>query len=400
MSAPTTALAPTGAREVPSRPRSGHLHQIDMVRVLAFSFVILAHVVNGVNDMADPDVAAVSMSMHFTRSAFFFLTALVLVYGYRDRPSGVFSFWRKRIGVVAVPYVVWSAIYTAINAPDATLGDFARALLQNLITGGAMYQLYFLVVTIQFYLVFPLFLAVLRAMRRWPVLTLSIAIAFQFAYDSFFSIQPAPVDGFLGEHWQVVTSVLPSYLIYFVIGGVVAMHLEVVTEWTRKHFWAMLGFAGAGLIAVQINYYANIGEGMHPFTASNPLQPSLMIWCVPAVLAVYAIGVRWADRRQPGSVADKVLQGGTLRAFGIFLAHPLVLSLIYDNLLGQLIGNFGFMGATTIVYLLGVAGSVLLVELVRRTPFSTKLIGRPSTPLLSAKARNTLRSLGGLKPTA
>lgn len=395
MSAPTATSEVQQAPAAKPRGRSGHLHQIDMVRVIAFSFVIFAHVVNGVNQMDDPDIAAISMSMHFTRNTFFFLTALVLVYGYRDRNPGVTKFWRKRIGVVAVPYLIWSAIYTAINAPDAPLGAYVHALVKNLITGGAMFQLYFLVVSIQFYLIFPLFLAILKALRNWPVATLAGAVAIQFFVNSFEAIDPPPFgqDTILGRNWPSLTAILPSYLVYFVIGGLVAMHLEKVTEWVRGHLWHLVGFAALGVSAMLFNYYGNIDAGMHPFGASNALQPSVMLWAVPAVLLVYAIGVRWADRRQPGSVADKILSGGTERAFGIFLVHPLILAVLYDNIVGELIAGFGMAGATIITYLLGVAGSVLLVEVLRRTPWAKKLVGRPPVPFISERAKQTMRKL-------
>lgn len=369
-----------------------------MVRLIAFSCVILAHVVNGVNDMADPDVAAVSMSMHFTRNAFFFLTAVVLVYGYRDRDPGVFSFWRKRIGIVAVPYAIWSAIYTVIDDPHATLGGFASAFEFNLVTGGSMYNMYFLVVSIQFYVVFPLFLAVLKAMRRLPVLTLTIAALVQWGLNSFEAQDPAPNAGFLPGLWPYLTSLLPSYLFYFVLGGVVGLHLEAVTEWMRTHLWHMLGFAALGLAVVQFWYFGLIGAGVHPFTASNALQPTLMVWCVPAVLAVYAIGVRWSDRRYSGSVSDKILAGGTERSFGIYLGHPLVLAVLYQHFLGRALSTFGHVGATLVIYLAGVAGTLLMVEVLRRTRWSKRLIGRPGVAASSQSTKDALRAL--LRPAS
>ncbi|MGH3684484.1 MAG: acyltransferase family protein [Pseudonocardiaceae bacterium] len=61
--------------------------------------------------------------------------------------------------------MVWSVIYTGLALITAPLRPTA-ALTQlgiNLLTGTACYHLYFLVVTMQCYLLFPLFFRFLRA---------------------------------------------------------------------------------------------------------------------------------------------------------------------------------------------------------------------------------------------
>src|SRR5262249_27821974 len=127
----------------------------------------------------------VLMLLHFTREAFFALTAFVLVYRYRDRLR-IVPFWRRRFLLVGVPYVIWSAIYTGLGLITTPLPPTA-ALIQlgcNLITGAACYHLYFLVVTMQFYLLFPLFLWLLRVTRGWHGWLLALGAVLQVAIDT------------------------------------------------------------------------------------------------------------------------------------------------------------------------------------------------------------------------
>ncbi|WP_157071199.1 acyltransferase family protein, partial [Alicyclobacillus acidiphilus] len=79
--------------------------------------VICVHVISAYNvrtpNLSGLDFASslLVMSFHFTREAFMFITGLVLFYTYYDREFNVFSFWRKRLFLIAIPYVAWTAIY-------------------------------------------------------------------------------------------------------------------------------------------------------------------------------------------------------------------------------------------------------------------------------------------------
>jgi peptidoglycan/LPS O-acetylase OafA/YrhL len=155
----------TVALEAVARVNSrSHVYAVDLVRVLTFACVIAVHTVATVNSADSVPAGGAAMLLHFTREAFFSLTAFVLVHRYRDRLH-IRPFWRRRFLLVGVPYVIWSVIYSGLALittpvpPTAALIQLAR----NLLTGTAWYHLYFLVVTMQFYLLFPLFLRLLRA---------------------------------------------------------------------------------------------------------------------------------------------------------------------------------------------------------------------------------------------
>ncbi|MCA1837181.1 MAG: acyltransferase, partial [Actinobacteria bacterium] len=154
-------VAPEAAVRVNSQD---HIYAVDLVRVLTFACVIAVHTVATINPADSVPAGGAAMLLHFTREAFFALTAFVLVHRYRNRLR-LRPFWRRRFLLVGVPYVIWSVIYSGLPLittplpPTAALIQLAR----NLLTGTAWYHLYFLVVTMQFYLLFPLFLRLLRA---------------------------------------------------------------------------------------------------------------------------------------------------------------------------------------------------------------------------------------------
>lgn len=74
-----------------------------------------------------------------------------------------------------MPYVTWSAIYFAASNLRSRHYTFMHALVvfgEHLVQGTAWYHLYFLLVTMQVYVLFPVFLCVVRrtAGHHWLLL--------------------------------------------------------------------------------------------------------------------------------------------------------------------------------------------------------------------------------------
>lgn len=132
---------------------TGHLVQVDLLRVLTFSAVIAVHAIAFTTLTSDRAAGGALMLLQFGREVFFALTAFVLVYSTRDRIERPVEFWRRRVPYVALPYVAlpyvaWSLIYevtrTTVDGTRLATGTIAADLL----TGGAKYHLYFLLVTL------------------------------------------------------------------------------------------------------------------------------------------------------------------------------------------------------------------------------------------------------------
>src|ERR1700721_1166802 len=139
----------------------GYLGQFDTFRVIACCAVVLQHSLLWTIAAGNTPAWAFVMLLHFSRTAFFFLTAFVLTYSEIHRPRSVREFWARRYLEIGVPFLVWTGIYWLFTMIDSNAWDQAWSLLWNYLVFG-YYQLYFVVVLLQLYLVFPWLLRVLR----------------------------------------------------------------------------------------------------------------------------------------------------------------------------------------------------------------------------------------------
>ncbi|MGW6281335.1 acyltransferase [Kribbella sp. NPDC055071] len=358
--------------------RGDRMREIDLVRVVTFGAVIGVHAVSlSFAPLAIGGNAAL-MLLHYTRSAFFVLMAIVLVRS--AERSGRTGKLRRRLTLVGVPYLVWSAIYLTVSwavGDRKTPWDGAGLAL---LTGTAWYHLYFLLVTMQFYVVLPAFLWLLRRTRRHPWAQLGGGLAFAVVFTGWLHYSqwaPGPLATYRAYEGQL----LPTYTFLFVAGGVAALHLDAVRDWLADHRRAVLAGTLAGAVAMELLYAVLVATGTHADAAADPVQPVMQIWAVILVAGLGAAATGWTAAGAPHvSWVDRASD----LSFGVYLVHPLLL-----------LGLFAIPwmtwppAAVTAVAAtaLALGGSLVVAELARRTPVSLPLTGRPRRRPAKAAAR-------------
>ncbi|HEX3678351.1 MAG TPA: acyltransferase [Galbitalea sp.] len=357
-------------------PPRQRLWEIDVVRILTFLCVIGVHTIS---HTSAPDNISLFMLLglvHFTRDVFFALTAFVLVFTYFKKPVPMRQFWPRRFLLVGVPYLAWSVIYffskLAYTGTSASPGAIAGQFLLDIVTGKAWYHLYFLLVTMQVYLLLPVVVGLIRRTRGHHALVLAVVGALQLVIVGCYFYFPQMVSGL--THYK--DEYFFSYIFFIVAGAAAADHREALFGWVRRHrpLIAVLTVV-TGVITVGV-FLLQIAAG-HSFTSAvTPLQPIVMVWAVAICFAFLAIGSVWAEPRRPDGFGTRFVNVASDRSFGIFLSHPLFIWLLLW------IGNDWFEKTvakpwlTLVIYLLVIVGAIALTELARRTPLSLPLTGR------------------------
>ena len=177
------------------------LDQVDAMRPIKQAGVISTHsVLYFAPAAAGVGSGAALLLLHVSREGFFFISACMLTYAYADmKRAGLRRFYGRRCLSVVIPYLCWTVIYFLYLLPRAHYATPAAALrgLARMAETG-YYQLYFLLVIMQFYLVFPLVLMLLRRTRGHHGLVIAAAAVAQVAIA-------------IMMHWDVLPPLMIRY---------------------------------------------------------------------------------------------------------------------------------------------------------------------------------------------
>jgi surface polysaccharide O-acyltransferase-like enzyme len=316
---------------------------------------------------------------------FVFVSGLVLGHRYSVGPFSGRTFYRRRLATVVVPYAAWTAIYWLYSTLAAAGPDGLPAALATLATrawwaglarvfflGTAYYHLYFVVIIVQFYLLFPLLLAMGRALAGRPLVALLGAALIHLAYA-------------LGARrlgWAFSDRFFLTYFVFFSAGLLAGLRLPAFRRFASGHekslaaaFWATAGLYVGFTLLVLLRPAGSPWARLATSGAAG--LTSVLIWTLYSLTAgAYFLALasgRWHGWRGQRWLPPLFIALGR-ESFGIYLIHPLVL----DGLerLAAAVGPV----STTLRFGLEVAGALglssLTSGLLRRFPVTSRLVGR------------------------
>ncbi len=335
----------------------------DLARVLAILAVVVVHETSatvGGRGAGDPATAAwwtanvLDSASRWCVPVFLMVSGALLLDPRRtDRPR---DFYRRRLGRVGIPLVVWTVVYLAFRSlylgDDLDAGQAAR----DVAAGTPFLQLYFLYVLVVLYLLTPFLRLVVRhATHRMQGAFAAVLLglgALDQVLSSFLDVGGA----------SAATRFLP-YAGYFTLGWM----LRDITLTRRQVRFAAAAFVGsvaatAGLVAATA---IGIGWGSPGRYVYGYLSPTVVVMSVAALVLLRA----WGLRNPPGSRYAPGRRTAALSAltFGVYLVHPLFFYPL-NRLWPAPEAWLGYVGVTLAHLVLTVAGSLVLTWVILRIP--------------------------------
>ena len=358
---------------------------LNYLRGLAMLGVIGIH--TGAYSLSNPHVnlllfAVLEIMTRFCVPIFFFISAfglflnhnLTTEYSYRH-------FLARRAQTVLWPYLTWSLLYMLhYSWFYRDISIWSRHMLPNYIFFGfASYQLYFLVILLWFYLLFPVWRSITAKILRKPLLPLAILLILQIVFNYYssyhfkFRFSSALLNTWLDNRMSFLCL---HYVFIFLLGAVCAARyqdfLRFLNRWPRS-IALFFVLTGAGMLASY--YYFVTLPGSGPERAVNivhQLSPIGVLYTLAATLFTFNA---FRSGKLPRSF-QRFFDLLGYHSYVIFLVHPLAMHYL-TVFLGKM--NILMTVAVTISFFLATLGislliAILLQKLLRPLPRLYRLL--------------------------
>lgn len=239
----------------------------------------------------------------------------------------------KRLRGAGLPYVAWSLLYLLyFNSylPPGWISFYPKDLAFNLWFGTCCYHLYFMVILLWFYALYPLWRKLLKAMQNigWTTSFILLFI-FQFAFN-YVSINLTPANlklwsEFMRNMYNFRLNYMPlHYIFVFMLGGFTALNWGNCKIWLKEHFTLSFAFFTVAIfLDVGACWYYKINKGYSLESLANTfhqLSPVGLVYTIATIIFLCAFLTK-VEAKPVSKFIISLSSHATL----MYYCHPLIL---------------------------------------------------------------------------
>jgi len=339
------------------------IYEVHYIRTIACLFVLAVHVSAAFFLMQGEQfnwfTYLANQLGRFGTPMFAVISGFLLFYQVRRKGFFLKNFIASRTVKIISPFLVWSIFYVLLkqflNGEDVFY-DLSSFLFQNVLMGNAYYHLYFMVMVVQFFVLFP-FLQMIRSKKAWPFV-LIFSILMNYFYLNL-SVDDITFGSKEFQSFILGKGFVLRWIGYFMFGGFIAYYWEEIVSLSKKVKKYSFLILGLALVIATIEY-----QYVGSITSYRPMNLVLIPIVVISITSMYQLIYK-------NEIVNKFVTKIGDFSMGIYLTHPFVLFTLMQ---------VDFEWRTRLfplIFIITLLLSVLITKTIQFLPISTYIIPMP-----------------------
>ncbi len=297
-----------------------HLWELDLFNAIACLAVILIHVLSlGITalDRTSWQFSVIYFPWKlsaFVVPAFLFSGAVKMAAAMeQDRPSSYPSYILRRFCKIFLPYVIFYVVYYIALALIGYLEPSTDGFVKQLFLGNLSSHFYYVIIVMQFYLLYPVWRAVISHIKWYVGLPISAMI-------SLAMLKMPSLLSLFGIDFLYTDRIFPTYIFFWALGLYVGKHYGILREVLKKSTRYIIPASLFVILFVSVTYYQT-RSGRYFINADyfKLISDTLSIF----ILLTLCILIADSDL----SRIKKLLCGIYRSSYSVYLSHCLFLTL-------------------------------------------------------------------------
>ena len=273
--------------------------------------------------------------------------------------------------------------YVWVNVAGQSPVTFIKTAVVDILTGNASYQLYYILLTLQFYIILPLFLLFLKrvAQHPWKVLIVSFVIQVVLLYADYHLLQRGTLatSGFWQVFAQYQNRFVLIYQFYFVLGGFTALYFQQVRSYLLRYGWMIVCGLLTAIAALWLHFVLQLRVYREPMGyVTSVLQPVMVFYSLAVILFAFWLACRWAcHKNQNGHPrGNHIWQVLSDASFGVYLIHALLLNAILKWGIPAMPTVWPVAIRVFLTWFMTVGSATVVSVILLHIPVLSRLVGR------------------------
>lgn len=316
------------------------LEEVDYLRAITCLCVVLIHVtanylfLDTAGTVTKMGFFFVNRAVVFVVPAFIFISGFILAQRYQNREFAFFPFLKKRLKYILLPYLGWTLFYYLLFVSQNIYDFSLRFFLKSILLGDMVYHLYFVVIIVQFYLLFGVFRWLFQKYSAHVLMAIFLLMNILFMKY---------------VHFQYVDRFFLQYICFFAFGIYFSINYQLISS-KICYYRSKLAVAYvlmAIFMAWQFYSIMILKEDYNGFLYNL----SWLAFSLLAIVFLYSIAV--SLQKSKLTALKNFLYRVSGGSYLIYLSHPLMLMVAQRFLKYEFIPSTTLHFLCTFVFVLG-----------------------------------------------